>query len=109
MKVKIVVQNVGISFGCEARVKHGRRVLYTTRTCPYGMQHVAPSRGACSPDRATLGPTRYSYGPQEPERVYGATSGLLTPSEFDAVLKGPDHCTGVHVSVARTKVKAIVD
>lgn len=37
----IKVQSVGQAFGCEAHVMQGRKVLHTTRVCPYGMRGVA--------------------------------------------------------------------
>jgi hypothetical protein len=40
-KVTIKVRGVGQSFGCEAVVCRGRKVLHTTRLVPHGMRHVA--------------------------------------------------------------------
>jgi hypothetical protein len=40
-KVKIVVENVGVNFGCCGYVMAGREVLHSTRVFPLGMRSNA--------------------------------------------------------------------
>ena len=40
-EAQITVRTVGESFGCEASVKRGRKVLHTTRVFPHGFRASA--------------------------------------------------------------------